>query len=224
MDEPLFAAIFGDTHFPWHHRDALFRALDLLNPEMNLVVQVGDLYDYYSFSRFRRSHYVASPHEELFHGRQLAEWFWAEVKARCPRARCIQLLGNHDDRAVNKVLDAAPELQALSEPTIRGMHLFPGVETVGDSTTGFDVGGIAFHHGYLSGPTDHARAVLKPVVHGHTHKLRLNWVRPGLWEMDVGYLGDENAPVFGYAAWKQATPMCRGMGIIDQYGPRVVPL
>lgn len=216
------AAVFGDLHLPWHKREAVYRALDLLTPDMNLVLQVGDIYDLYSFSRFPRSHNIMTPGEELSVARDYYCWFWGEVRYRCPGARLVQLLGNHDVRPVKRILERAPELETIANRGFLDLFESPGVELIQNDE--FVWNDIAFIHGYLGRAGDHARTSNKCVVHGHSHKPGVTVLRPGLWEMDVGYLGDEKAPCFAYSAWKRAAPMTRALGLIDQLGPRVVLL
>lgn len=214
--------IFGDLHFPWHQREALYAALEHVTSDVSLVVQIGDAYDHHATSRFPRSHEVMSPMEELTIAKQYFDWFWGEVKSRAPNARLIQLMGNHDERPMKRVLERAPELEYLVSHGIRALYEAPGVEVItGDE---FVDNGIAYVHGYMARLGDHARQALIPTVHGHSHKPGVAILRPGLWEMDVGYLGDEKAPCFGYPAWKRAAPMTRALGRIDKHGPRVILL
>lgn len=218
------AAFFGDLHFPWHHREKLLRALDLLHPGLDLVAQVGDLMDMFSFSRFPRSHRVVQMNEELSLARQYAEWFWGEVRDRCPRAKLVQLIGNHDDRPLKYALNKAPELEAFVGPGLRDLFTFENVETLESGSDELTVNGASVIHGYLTVAGAHALAGNTPVVHGHDHKLYVLFKRQNLWEMSVGYLGDPKAPCFNYSAWKRAANMQHGIGFLDELGPRVVPL
>jgi hypothetical protein len=220
----IYAAAFGDLHFPWVHRSALKKAIGLLHRDMTHVVQIGDLYDWYSASRFPRSHNLITPEQETEKGRKLAEEFWHEVKAKCPHAKLVQLKGNHCDRPLKNAAARAPELVHLLREKVESLYRFAGVRTIESSADDFRVGSIVFTHGFLAGLGDHAKASLLNTVRGHSHRGGTVWVRPGLWELDCGFLGDDKAPVFGYSAWKRSYRMTKGLGIVDSNGPRFIPL
>lgn len=224
MIDFLHAGVLGDTHFPWVDRRALDKAIKLLRNDMTHVVQIGDLFDWYSASRFPRSHNIIMPEEETAKGRKMALEMWARVKDKCPYAKLVQLMGNHCDRPLKRASAFAPEIAHLVKKEVDALYTFPGVTTIRASNEDFKVRGVVFAHGFLPGLGDHARAALCPVVRGHSHKGGTVWVRPGLWELDVGYLGDSKAQVFGYQAWRRAYKMTVGMGIVDGLGPRFVPL
>lgn len=223
MISPLIVA-FGDLHFPWVHQDALDAAFKIAPRDATHVFQVGDLRDQYAASRFPRSHNLMTPEAETTVATEMAQEFWARCRKHFPNAKLVQIMGNHDDRPFKRVAEKLPELEHLVKPALRDLYTFPGVTTVHDSSSDYEVGNIVVHHGYLNGPTDHAKVANKCVIRGHSHKGKVTWVRPGLWELDCGYLGDPKAPVFGYSAWKRAYQMTRGLGIVDALGPRFCPL
>ncbi len=220
----FIAAVLGDCHFPFHDQDALRRALDKIPKGTTHIVQIGDLYDCYSPSRFPRNLNIMTPEEETNCAREYAWEMWAEIASRWPKAKLVQIMGNHDERPFKRAMEKNPELMHVIAPAFRKLYEFKGVETIHDPSDDFETHGIVFTHGYLSKKGEHAGRVNMPVVRGHSHKGGVTWLREGLWELDVGFLGDPTAPVFGYSAWKRAYQQTRGMGIIDENGPRFVPI
>ena len=222
-----FAVVIGDTHFPFHHPACLKWALDLIaDLEPQHVVQVGDLYDRFSQSKFPRNHSAITPGEELTSGREAAEAFWQSVRARSPHSKCFQLYGNHDDRPLKRALEAAPELLEMVLPSVRGLHEFPGVTTMRDSKTELILDGVVFMHGYESRPGAHAAKNHASTVHGHTHHGG-TWFRSDgrgtFWELDAGCVVDLDSPAFDYRVQRKLYGVTLGVGVIDRSGPRFIP-
>ncbi len=215
-----------DIHFPWHSERGLSLCLDIISAaQPQLVIQLGDLYDLLSFSRYSRSHDLYTPADELSRGRKAAEDFWREVSRRAPGARRIQLRGNHDDRACKRVAEALPEIATLVNPVIDALFQFDGVETIQDSRMEFEYEGTLYMHGYGRFGS-HAKRNLQNTVTGHLHRGGVEFVpsaRGSIWELNAGFLGDHEAPVFSYHAQKKAHGTTLGVGIVDQWGPRFVP-
>lgn len=134
--------------------------------------------------------------------------------------------GNHDDRASKRVSEALPELEHLVTPAIAALFQFDGVLTVQDSRMEYEHEGVLYMHGYLGGTGRHLAHNLRSTVHGHTHKGNVTYRHTGegtVWELDAGFLGDIDAPVFTYSAQKRMHGTTLGCGWIDQYGPRFIP-
>jgi predicted phosphodiesterase len=222
-----FAVVLGDFHFPFHHATHTKRALDFVAEQQpRFIVQVGDLYDRFSQSRFPKSASVITPHDELVEGRLAAEQMWASVRARSPKSECYQLTGNHDDRPLKRILERAPELLELIEPSVRGLHEFPGVATIHDSREELMLEGVCFIHGWRSRLGDHANHARMNVAHGHSHHGGTwfrNDGRGSLWELDAGCLIDLAHPVFDYRIQKKLYGVTNGVGFIDSQGPRFIP-
>lgn len=218
---------FGDIHAPWHHEPALNWALELLakdKPEH--VVQVGDLFDMFSFSRHPRNPNYITPGAELDAGRKVAEDFWKAVQSAAPKAKCYQLIGNHDDRPYKKALLQAPELVSLIGPAVKNLFAFPNVRIVNESNEELVIDGVVFMHGFRSRLGDHMSFNQRNTVCGHSHRGGTHFERQlggVMWELNAGFLGNINAPVFRYRAQARIHKTTLGIGIIDERGPRFVP-
>lgn len=225
----------GDLHFPWANLDALTAvyAFCSQNPQITHVIQLGDLYDMFSWAKFPRTHLLYNPQQEIEVGRKMAEEMWATIRSLLPKAKCIQILGNHDIRPIKKCLELAPEL----EPFLQFKHLFqfPNVEFVEDHREPFKLGDVSFMHGHLTGLGAHARKYLRSVVCGHTHRGGVVTIPMGdngsdkasgawtIFECNAGYLGDPRSRPMSYTPTKinEWTP---GFAYIDEWGPRFIPL
>lgn len=221
------AVVIGDLHFPFHHEAALEWALErAAEAEPEAVVQVGDLFDYFSQSRFPRNRSVMTAAEEMERGREAAVQFWAAVQKRMPKAACYQLYGNHDERPLKRILESLPDLMPLVAPSLRGLHEFDGVTTLPDAKTELVLGGVVYQHGWRSRLGEHASHNGRPTVHGHTHHGGTwfrNDGRGSLWELDAGCLVDLEHEAFDYRIQKKLYGVTVGIGLIDGDGPRFIP-
>lgn len=214
----------GDLHFPWHQKNVLakvYRFIEENRPRH--IVQMGDLYDRFSQSRFAKSAGVMTPNQEADRGRAAAEKFWAEIRRLSPKSKCYQLRGNHDARSLKVLLEKAPELEPFFDD--KDFYRFPGVETIFDPGEPLLINGVAYIHGWGK-LGDHMRYFLRPVVRAHSHTAGVVFMRLRnqiIFEMDVGYLANPHAVPLRY----RPTTVVRWthtLGWVDPHGPRVVML
>lgn len=223
------ALLLGDLHCPWIDKKAVRQALDII-PKLSpdLVIQMGDGLDQYSFSAFARSVNVMTARDELKEGHaQLAE-IWDQIRKKNPnrkKARHIQLRGNHDIRAFKRVYEKYPEIEAFLDfngPNIMDAPLkFDGVELHDEIV----IDDILFQHGYRSKLGDHATYNRMSTCVGHSHRGGLVTVMAKgqiLWELNAGYLADPNSTPLKYRQQKWVN-WTHGVGAIDDLGPRFIP-
>lgn len=215
-----------DLHFPWHHANCLNFIYDVIKDEKpDVVIQMGDLYDFFSFSKFSRTHDVCTPKEEITEGRLAAQLMWEHIKKIAPNADRIQLRGNHDVRVMKRVLDVIPEIESLVEPQVEELFKFKGVRTVYDTREEFEIDGVVYTHGHYMKIGDHAKYYNKPVVHGHRHRGEVWFHDMGqfmLWELDCGYCSDDSQIPLKYTPTR-TNHWTLGVGQIDKLGPRFIP-
>lgn len=212
--------VISDTHFPFHNKSAYRKVMKLIKKEKPThVVQIGDLLDQYIFSKYTRSLSV-SAEQDVQKGLKQAQNMWSEIKRMLPKAKCFQLLGNHDVRLSKRILEKVPELESFFN--LQDLYSFPGVKTLRSEREFLEIQGIVYIHGYLSKSIDHAKHFNKPVVHGHCH-------RPGittfgsLFSMDVGFLADEDSLPMSYTQSK-VTRWRMAVGIVENRQPRLILL
>jgi predicted phosphodiesterase len=209
-----------DLHFPFHHAECLswiYDHITLTKPDV--VIQLGDLYDMYSASKFARTHDLMTPKQELAEARLAAEAFWRNVQQRAPNARCLQILGNHDVRPNKRIQEVAPELESLLNTSV--LFQFSGVETTLDTSADVEIDGVIYTHGTFIKLGDHAKHYFQPVVHGHTHRGATFFMRQhgkNIWELDCGFASDETQVPLRYTATRR-TGWTLGLGVVSEYGP-----
>jgi predicted MPP superfamily phosphohydrolase len=217
----------GDTHHPWANRECLDAALGVIERfQPDAVVQIGDLYDLYSFSRYAGSMNLCTPKEELTRARSDAEAMWKAVQSLAPKAACYQIHGNHDSRIFKMVASKAPQLEAVLDMLdAHSLWRFDGVETTGGERDELELDGNLYIHGYRK-MGEHLKYFGKNVVLGHLHKgyvIYQRYLGETRWEMNCGYLAQSTAPVMAYTSTK-TSDSTTGLGIIDGMGPRFIAL
>lgn len=219
--------IIPDQHFPFVNKKALTHLIDLASElRPTHIVNVGDTYDMYSFSRFARSMDIMTPKQELTRGRKMAEKMWTDLQAAAPQAVCFQVLGNHEERIYKRIMDVAAEYESVVSEPIRKLLSFPGVRTLKSSKSELVINDIVFVHGWSTSPGFHVRYFGENVVHGHTHRGSVQFVahkNKALFELDCGFIADINALPLEYRETK-TSQWHIGCGFVDDLGPRFIPL
>lgn len=221
-------AVISDIHWPFHSQrvvDAFHAFCKKNKPEV--VILNGDAWDMYCHSKYPRSHNTYSPRDEHDLSRKANEEFWRRIRSDCPKARCVQMLGNHDIRPLRRVLEAYPEAEDWVEQMIHKLFTFEGVETIFDPRQELMLpGNIMVHHGYRSKLGDHSHYTLYNCIIGHTHlggavfRQMRGEVR---WELNSGVAGDPESKQLSYSPQK-ITHWTPGFGWVDEYGPRFIPV
>lgn len=218
-----------DLHFPFIDSDALKEVYKAIKSEKpDIIVQLGDLYDQYCFSRFDRDLNVIAPKEEIQAAKAMSKIFWTKIR-KASDADLYQLCGNHDIRFAKKILNKLPEL-SYEIAELRGKYYnFEGVKTFYDDREFLEIDNIIFVHGWLGGNKKHMKHFGKSVVRAHSHSAELylnqsyNTEYNLHFEMQCGCLINESAVPFNYTSstmtkWKHA------FGIIENGFPRLVIL
>ena len=226
MSKTVTTLAIGDSHFPFHNRKTIAAIIYIarkIKPQR--IIQLGDLYDLYSYSRFAKSANIMTPAEECKRGRRDAELFWKEIQQASPRADCYQILGNHDARFSKQVMDKIPEAEHLLKG-IQSLWKFDGVDSTTSDRDELILDGVCYMHGYRKFG-DHMRHNGINTVCGHLHKGGVAYSRLGnktIWELNAGFCADENSIPMSYSKQRRFSQHTQGVGIIDYYGPRFVAL
>lgn len=226
MPTPLTIAI-GDTHFPWtvwRTLNAIIARAEATKPRN--IVQLGDLYDMYSWSRWARTQNLYTPRQEMKHGRRMAEAFWASLRKAAPRAKLWQIRGNHDIRPHRLVAEKSPELEDFVKQGADGLWLFDGVETILDPRETLELNGVVYTHGFRK-HGEHVLHTHKNTVCGHLHVGGVVYVRHGLktlWEANAGLCGNPNSIPLSYTQLRRYSKTTQGWAEVDAHGPRFIHL
>jgi len=216
-----------DVHFPFAHAPSLERLYAFIEEfRPSRVIQLGDLYDMFAWSKFPKSMNVYMPKEEQELARSHAEAMWTKIRSLVPDAECVQMVGNHDIRPLRAVLAGLPSLEHVVEKYLYDLMTFDGVKTIVDSREEFIFEGVQVIHGYAQGMGKHRDHAMRNTVLGHQHKLHITFKSVGgasLWEMCCGHLGDAQSKAFSYTPQK-TVDWHLGFGYLDKHGPRLIPL
>lgn len=223
----------GDLHQPFVSWPWLQWLIDtIITPNKRriyAVVQMGDLYDMFAYTKFPARKDMSAK-DELEFGRQNAEVFWTRVQKACGyKTKYFQLLGNHDIRPPKRMLEQFPEGLAYFKDDV-SLWEFRGVESYLDTKEPLEILGWLYTHGHTKNGK-HSEAVhFQNVVTAHTHT-------GGLWcyrfhrqnetqivtELGCGYGANPFAPELIYRPLTKYFKWTHGVGIIDGYGGRFVP-
>ena len=214
----------GDKHFPYTKKVFLNKLYKLIKKEKpDIIIDMGDLYDQYVFARFDRDLNFTNPKKEVAKMRKSAEDYWATIRNAAPKARLIQLLGNHDVRMLKKCLSTFPEAYDFLKTVHEGLYDFAGVEVKKSDKEYVEIDGVVYCHGWM---TKHTAHFGKSVVRAHDHKV---WMEAKMdlkktnnefiFEASCGCFGDQSAVPLGYPSSK-FTGWQAGALIIDDGYPR----
>lgn len=225
MSSKQHFVVIGDTHYPAVDKRVINEVLKYVSDnDVTHIVQIGDLYDLFAFSRFAKTLNWMTPKDELALARTGAELMWKELRKAAPKAKCIQLLGNHDARIQKKILDRIPEFESLFDTQV--LFKFKDVYTAPSDKTEIIIGDKLFIHGHSSRLGQHMRRNGKNTICGHSHKggvIYEKFLGGVLYEANAGYTGDPDQPVFKYGA-QDTDNWTRGFLTIDGDGPKFICL
>jgi predicted phosphodiesterase len=219
--------VIPDTHFPFTDLKALKEIIKFSKKfKPDAIVQLGDLYDNYCFSKFRRSLDLVNPEEEVRAARNTAELMWKSLQETSKKAECYQLLGNHCERLMKKILERCPEFESIVEESIANLYTFKGVKTNYDARDYIELEGILFLHGFMCGVGKHLHQFNQSVVVGHSHQGYTFFEKHKdkiLFELNAGHVGDIKSRPFAYMPTK-ISKSTKGFGIIEEGVPSFIPL
>jgi predicted phosphodiesterase len=151
--DPEKILVFADPHEPYSN-EAVFMSGWALHDNASVVLVAGDLGDYYSVSRFRKTRHKEFRDEvrSIFRRMEWLSQCWPDVRV---------MIGNHDNRPEKLIQDTLPTgLQILTERNLikRLAEYFPNVSVVGQQLDGtgtslshiYQLGDAVFCHGELS--------------------------------------------------------------------------
>jgi DNA repair exonuclease SbcCD nuclease subunit len=194
-------------------------------PAFTHIVQIGDLYDFYNLSRYPRSLNIDKPAEEIHKARECAVEMWIKLQEIFPKAYCYQIIGNHDERLKKSVMSKLPELYDVVDMS----HLwdFRNVKTQNSQREELIIKDIVFLHGHYSRPGTHMNHNMANTAFGHTHKGSCVFRKLKdkiLWEINAATMADLTSIPLSYTAQRQFSNMMNGFSVVDEFGPRFIPL
>jgi predicted phosphodiesterase len=223
--------VLGDFHAPFQLKNAVNKFLLAVKREQpDVVVQIGDLYDNWSTSRYTKNPNYTTPEAEMIQARKDAERLWSTIQRVSPKTKCFQLLGNHDDRIKKRVAEKLPEITHMMDKTIKDLYAFDNVVSMGSERDELEIDDLKFIHGHLSKLGDHSKKAMKSVVCGHSHVGGVVFYKYDdklLFELNVGFVADETKLPLQYGLSKTKA-WTLGYGKLTKingiWNPQFVPL
>lgn len=217
----------GDTHFPFVDQNALCALYEFADRKKPLrIVQLGDLHDMFSQSKFPRSRNNYNCFEEADLAFEMASKMWKTLQKLLPGVECHQMLGNHDARPLKRVLESAPDVEVFVKCGLEPFYTFENVKTLFDSQVELNLGNTFAIHGYLGKLGAHMEYMRENVWCGHSHRggvVFKKFAERILFEANAGFLGDVNSKALSYRTQKHSHSTL-GWGWQDEDGPRFIPL
>jgi len=215
-NEPFRLLAVPDTHFPFVKDSRLNAIYDFAKDiKPTHIVQLGDLYDQYSFSSFTKSVDFLTPEAEIKQAKCMAQDMWEKLTRIAPKASKFQVWGNHDQRIVSRIYEKLQEFASLAKDPINAWYHFNGVTDVGPYRSEVRIRvrtpkqdqeyhDVYLLHGIFSGPTSHVRKYPGDIViRAHSHKQSLVPVESAngknSFELDCGCILDKAKLAFKYA-------------------------
>lgn len=220
-------AVISDIHWPFSSQkviNAFYEYVKTNKPKY--VIINGDAWDLYSHSKYPRSHNVFTPRDEQTLAREMNETFWKTIKQIHPKAKCYQMLGNHEGRALKRVMESYPESEDWVKKAFKELFTFKGVKTILDPRQELVIDDILIFHGYRSKLGDHRDYTHYSCIWGHSHVGGVVWrtVRQNLlFDANSGYAGDPESKGLSYTPQK-ITHWTPGFLVVTPYGPMFVPV
>ena len=218
-------AIVSDIHWPFSSKKVIEAFyVFILDTQPDFIIINGDAWDMYSHSKYPKSVNIYTPREEEALARKMNEEFWKECKRLCPKARCFQLLGNHDIRPLKRVLESYPAAEDWADMYFKKIFSFDEVETIFDYRQELQINDDLIFHGYKSKLGDHRDYTHMNCHAGHSHVggtvfRRIKGVT--IFEANSGVAGDIESKALSYTPQK-ITHQTPGFSYRDKYGPRFI--
>lgn len=211
----------GDVHFPFEHQDMLkFLTAIKKKYNPNLIIQMGDLFDNHSTSRWEHDPDGYSPGDELKAARKHSKGLFKLFP------RVTMILGNHDVRSAKKAFSVGISAHVLSSP-----HEIMGLPKGWEVTNEYIIDGVRYVHGDgFSGHNAHRKAAATSMqstaighIHSHAGVAYLANHNGLYFGLNVGCLIDHHKYAFEYAKFCPDKPIL-GCAIIDKGVPHFIPM
>lgn len=214
--------VMSDIHIPFHDNDAIKMACEVgAKADINTILLNGDIFDFYSESRFVKDPRLMDSRGQLEAGREFLRW----LKAQFPAHKIIFKIGNHEERYEMYMMQNAPVVFATDLFHVEDLLGLPemGIDCVTDKRI-IRAGKLNILHGHemrsRTGGVNPARTTYlythKSVLIGHFHRTSLH-TEPDLekkviscWSM--GCLCDLHADYDPYNRWNQGCAIVRTEG------------
>jgi predicted phosphodiesterase len=205
--------VISDLHIPCEIPNALEKCINIKNKyNCTEVIFIGDIVDNYYLSIFQKDvNYNSNALTEVEIARdKIKEWYTAFPQATV-------LMGNHDQSRLLKLAKIAQ----IPSIWLRDLKDVLGVPNW-NFTPEYESNGIYFNHGEVDSADKVALYRNQSTTQGHRHsECYINYIKDGVFAMQVGSLCDKSKAVFDYAKM-QLRPWVNSVGVIIDKQPILI--
>ncbi len=214
--------VLPDLHAPHTDLDLLEKVAHFNNTiyKADTIVQLGDLFDFYSLSNYIKSTKADNGAREVTAATK-------QIKAIAKLfPKMTVLMGNHEARLAKRASEAGIDSRFLRN--IMDVVEAPKTWKYYDEEDYIEIDGVIYTHGFLSNPRAHAEYFNAPVVMGHLHAhMGINYIarkNSCIYSMCPGFIADIDSLVFQYGPLKKYNKFCLGFGTVSDGVPQIYPL
>lgn len=170
-ENPFRIHFAPDLHYPFQNDDVVAHIIDV-SRGCDVIGQIGDGLEAYGVSSHAKSAKVK--HTLNDEAKAYRNGFWRPIRQLNPRARLIQLYGNHEERIERHVMAESPALHDLPGHTLGDLIHSRKYNVEVHPSSGLLICGHRFKHGDTVRAVGSARAEMvshrTSGVSGHTHR------------------------------------------------------
>ena len=213
--------VLPDLHVPYTNMDYIKEAYAFNKKyKADIVVQLGDFFDFYNLSSYAKSTDADSAREELEAARKQVKI----IAKMFPKMTILK--GNHEDR-LNRRANEAGIPPAYVRTAFEVVDAPSGWNYI-DKEPYIEIDGVIYTHGFLSNPKQHSEYFNAPCVIGHLHQsMGVTYTARQdsmIYAMCLGFMADMKSMVFQYGALKKYNKFTPGFGYVIDGIPHIHPL
>ena len=205
--------VISDLHIPCEIPNALEKCIQIKNKyKCTEVIFIGDIVDNYFLSIFQKDvNYNSNALTEVEIAKEkIKDWYKAFPQATV-------LIGNHDQSRLIKLAKIAQ----IPSIWLRDLKDVLGVPNW-NFTPEYESNGIYFNHGEVDSADKVSLYRNQSTVQGHRHsECYINYIKDGVFAMQVGSLCDKSKAVFDYAKM-QLKPWVNSVAVILDKQPILI--
>lgn len=205
--------VISDLHIPCEIENALEKCIEIRDKyKCTEIIFIGDIVDNYFLSVFQKDvNFNSNALTEIEIAKsKIKEWYKAFPKATV-------LIGNHDQNRLLKLAKIS-HIPSLWLRDLKDVLEVPNW----NFTPEYESNGIYFNHGEVDSADRVALYRNQCVVQGHRHsECYINYIKQGIFAMQIGSLCDKEQTVFDYAK-SQLKPWVNSIAVILDKQPILI--
>lgn len=171
LENPHRIHITPDLHYPFQNNDVIAYIIDLAKG-CDTIIQIGDGLEAYGVSSHKKN--PAIRHTLNDEAKQYRTQFWRPLREQNPKARLIQIIGNHEERIERYTWQKAPELYDIPGVSIGRLIHAERYQIEVHPRSGLLIAGYRIKHGDTARTIGSARSEMlahrSNGISAHTHR------------------------------------------------------